>query len=546
MKKFWDKYHIPLIAAVNVLAIYIFCVIGWSIRYETNDDALLSDIANGAFGSSSQNLIYVNIVFSYFLKGLYTLMPGFNHLILFQIGLVIISVWILYMLLSEKCGIVTGLTAANICFIPFAGELFCEFQYVKTSSVIILAGLALTARSFSGKKSTATVGIVLTVLGCFIRFDSFIAMGALSAFYLIYVFLKLDNNQKKRRRLTMAAMFAVVFGFQAVHIRYYSFSPEWARFSDYNDARTEMSDYKENYLPVFARTVMESTGLSENDIQMVYSRNFFDNTFFTTEKIQQINDAVPPKPVGDIMAQYGHVMVQMFKNINEQFYKIAFICALAAVVLCPVRKWPFTFGTIGIYLCLLAYLMVVNRYMQRIEVMLVLGLAVNMVLTVTPSKGEKKCAGPAAIALLGILLIAGNFKVQDLYFRTLQDRYIPASYSDQVITQISKDKDNLYLFDPLQTDIFAGYDVFHPRQENFFSNICPTGSWYSNSIFTNDVLERFDIQSPLKDSVNRTDVFISNENIDIKLKYVQEHFDPDVYAVKVTDNGLCDYQFRLD
>ena len=73
----------------------------------------------------------------------------------------------------------------------------------------------------------------------------------------------------------MAAMFAVVFGFQAVHIRYYSFSPEWARFSDYNDARTEMSDYKENYLPVFARTVMESTGLSENDIQMVYSRNFF-------------------------------------------------------------------------------------------------------------------------------------------------------------------------------------------------------------------------------------------------------------------------------
>ena len=111
---------------------------------------------------------------------------------------------------------------------------------------------------------------------------------------------------------------------------------------------------------------------------------------------------------------------------------------------------------------------------------------------------------------------------------------------------MSNAKENIYLFDSSQTDYFAGYDILNPRPQGFFSNICPTGSWYSNSMYTNDVLDRFGMESPLIDSVNNPAAFISNERLDIKLKYVQEHYNENVYAVKVTDNGLCDYQFILD
>lgn len=50
----------------------------FGIRYQLNDDAIISNIAAGAYGKDSQYLVYVNILVGWVLKGLYFVYGGVN------------------------------------------------------------------------------------------------------------------------------------------------------------------------------------------------------------------------------------------------------------------------------------------------------------------------------------------------------------------------------------------------------------------------------------------------------------------------------------
>ncbi len=545
MKDFVKKYQHQLFALLNTIIIFAYAFMISGLYYETNDDATLSNISNGAFGANTQDLIYVNVCFSYFIKILHSVFPGINFVVILQLILVFISIWALIVLLEEKLGTLWGLRFSVILCIPFATELISKFQYVKTSTIIISAGLLLIATNLSKNNIKMALGFILTVSGCFVRFESFISSGALSAFPLLYYFFSLSKKEKKKAVLQMIALFTIVFSFELLNTAYYKYTPEWSDFTSYNDARTTLSDYKENYIPVYFDNVVAS-GFSENDVQMLYTRNYFDNTVFTTDVINKAAESVSKKPADHIVADFLHVAINLVQLLNEKFYRIGIIFSLLLFVFSNKKSKIYQFFTFGMFGLLLLYLMIVNRFMSRIETMLVIALICNIMILYQPAKLKKLSPNLIVVAVMTVIIVY-NMPVQVAYRKNKLSAYkTTATKYEAVVQQMSQSKENLYLFDPVQTDYFAGYDVFNPRPEGFFSNICPTGSWYSNSMFTNDVLEKYGLASPLIDSVNNSSVYISNEFIDIKLKYVQEHFNENVYAVKVSDNGLCDYQFKLD
>ncbi|MBR4036145.1 MAG: hypothetical protein IKJ05_05385 [Oscillospiraceae bacterium] len=434
---------------------------------------------------------------------------------------------------------------SNLLFFPFATELISKFQYVKTSTIIIIAGLMIIAVNLSKNNIKLWGGYILVIFGCRIRFESFIAAGALSAFTLLMYFFKLEEKQKIVAVKQMVILFILVFSLEGINSLYYTKNPQWAEYTAYNKARTNLTDYKENYIPLYFNDVI-NRGFSENDVHLIYSGNYFDNTFFDTETINIAADSIGKKPVKDIIADYLHIVINLFINVNEKFYKIGFILSIILLFTCKRESFIYRFGTMTMFALLLLYLMTVNRFMSRIEAMMVIAATVNVAMCYAPAEIKNiKMSTISGITVILIILL--SLPVQLQYRKGKHNSYVEAStkYED-IVQDMSAQKENLYLFDSVQTDYFAGYDVFTPRGVDFFSNICPTGSWYSNSIYTNRVLERFNIESPLIDSVNRSDIFISNEHIDLKLKYVQEHYNENVYAVKVTENGLCDYQFKMN
>lgn len=545
MKTFIQKYKLNIVSALTIMSLVAYSLIVSGLRYETNDDATLSNIANGAFGSNSQDLIYINIFLSCFIKLAHTAFPTINFVVFIQLALVFISLYFIVLVIEEKFGIVTGTAISIILFLPFSTELISKFQYVKTSTIIITAGLILIATNLSKTNIRMFIGYFLVIMGCQIRFESFISTGALCAFTLLYYFFNLSRKDKVKACVQMILMFTIVFSLEIAHNLYYTNTPEWKEFTLYNSARTQLSDYKENYIPLYFEQVMER-GFSENDVQMLYSRNFFDNSVFDIETINKASAAVGPKPIKNIIADYLHIVLNLSRLLGEKFYRIGFVFSVILFIASNRKSKVYQFCTFVMFSALLMYLMIVNRFMGRIEAMLIIALAVNILIVHTPAKVKNKSTDTAVILFM-IAVILFNLPVQVSYQKGKYISYTEESkrYENTVI-QMSSNKDNLYLFDPVQTDCFAGYDIFNPRPKDFFSNICPTGSWYSNSVYTNSVLEEFGLHSPLIDSVNKPNIYISNEFIDIKLKYVQEHFNKNVYCVKITDNGLCDYQFRMD
>ena len=64
-------------SAISLLY-FLSCILLGKLYYSTNDDTIMNMIAAGAYGESSQYLIYNNIIFGYILKVLYTIIPGIN------------------------------------------------------------------------------------------------------------------------------------------------------------------------------------------------------------------------------------------------------------------------------------------------------------------------------------------------------------------------------------------------------------------------------------------------------------------------------------
>ena len=321
MKDFVKKHQHQLLALLNTIVIFSYAFMISGLYYETNDDATLSNIANGAFGANTQDLIYINIWFSYAVKFLHKIMPSVNFIVVIQLILTFISIYAVINMILDKYGSVYGLVMSNILFIPFATELISKFQYVKTSTIIIVAGLLLIATNLSKFNNKIVGGFALVITGCAIRFESFFAAGALSAFTLLLYFFKLDKKGKITAIKQMFVLFALVFSLEMVNSVYYKTNADWTEYTVYNEARTNLSDYKENYIPLYFNDVV-ARGFTENDVQLIYCGNYFDNTFFDTDTIDKAAAAVGNKPVKNIIADYLHICINLFLNINEKFYTL--------------------------------------------------------------------------------------------------------------------------------------------------------------------------------------------------------------------------------
>ena len=133
--KLFVSVAIPLIACIMILSVY-------GIRYQTNDDATLSNIAAGAYGDTI-HMVYVNVLFSLILRPLYALKMA-NWYVIIQLVLVVISIAVIAYILMERLGTIQGGIMSVIMMIAFAEHIFYSFQYTECSSIMLQLGFCLS------------------------------------------------------------------------------------------------------------------------------------------------------------------------------------------------------------------------------------------------------------------------------------------------------------------------------------------------------------------------------------------------------------------
>ena len=390
-----------------------------------------------------------------------------------------------------------------------------------------------------GRKSKANIyGIALVLLGSMLRFDMFIAVGGISACLLLTKFISLEKEKKFQAVKIAAVMFAVVFGTKIIDRAVYKSDRGWAEYSAYNSARTSFSDFKRNFL-----TEENSlNNVTDTEFARLTSWDFYDPENFNAERLTEISHSIPG---------YG-IKGTVSACVKELYYvsQKPFVRALAAIIFLSVAfailnlKILTTFGTLiltGREVFLLCYL---NRLPSWVEVSISMALSVFL-LAATAYNDKKNILNGKVFVIVTILLFAVNCQYVMPNYGYLAagkgDMEALAQSEEKYMQAMSADKKHLYMLSTVKTNEINGYDVWHPREKDFFSNIATFGGWYNGSPQYKETLKNYGVENPMRDIVNREDIYVDYHNIENICNYISEKTGEIVVAAADGDNRFAPY-----
>lgn len=529
-----------LLAAAMPLLLMAAVLLVYGIRYTTNDDATLANIAAGAYGPDRIHLVYVNVLFGCLLRPLYLLAGGVNWYVVVQLVLAAACGVCLCRLALERLGAARGSCLFWMVALPFSVYLIYRFQYVKNSGLCLMTGLLLLADTLGRPNRRTVLGVFFVLMGCLLRWDNFYAIGGLSAAMLLGRFLRLRREEKFRAAATMAAMFAVVFSAKAADVLAYRLDDGWRAFTEYNAARTQFSDYKAQRLP--EENVFAAEGISDNDYEMLLRWDFYDGTVFPAQRIEALAGQIPGKTAGRVIRDTLKTCLGLLTNRSYRY--VFALLVLAGLVLLKWNRKALPFwGTMAMLGLLVLYLEARDRFPSYVEIPLLLAAILFGIDGI--AQGECRAApGPRSFAAALVLLAALTLPTLKAVYTSSVEYREWAGMEQGYFESMSQDKEHLYLLSTESINVAAGLDVWHPRPEGFFSNILAYGGWLSHAPHREQVLAAYGLSDPLTDAVDNERVYLSYHGIDTAAVYASEHLGTPVEAVECGPNAFAPYQLR--
>ncbi len=527
-------------------AVFFALVIGiWGVWYRTNDDAILSNIAFGAYGSDRVHLVYVNLLYGWLLRGLQCLNDSLNWFALSQVGPLYASTAVLTYYGIRHWGRLRGAVLAAAMMAAFGANVLFRIQYTQTAALALCAGLVVLLENL-GKKSRANLlGLALVLLGAMLRFDMFFAVGGLSAWVLLQRFIRLDKPEKKRALTVAAAMFCLVFGAKLVDRAAYLTDPEWASYLPYNAARTEFSDFKSNFLS--EENTLSDIGVTDAEYTQLLRWDFYDPENFTAQRLQKISDHIPGHDLmGALRAMGGYIRTLGGSPYNRGAAVMLLLCLGLAAASGQPGSVLCTLGVTAAELLLLCY---VNRLPEWVGMPLVLDAVIFAMASLANGNKQKRlverrCTLALAAAAAAMVVIA----VPTCHDLTASRQALQqlAQGEENYLTAMSADKEHLYLLSSEKTTEINGYLVWHPREKGFFSNIVTQGGWYNGTPQYLQTLKNYGMANPLRDAVDRSDVYVDYHGIDALCSYLREQTGKTVTAVPDGGNAFAPYHLKTE
>ncbi len=540
MTEFYNKHKnkIMMLTAMAIAVAAAFLTINtYGIRFQTNDDATLSNIAAGAYGSDTLHMVYVNVIFSALLRPLYAVYQT-NWYVIVQLVLVVISIAVIGYLLMKKLGIFSGIVINLALMTGFAMDVFYTFQYTECAFIVLTAGLLLITENLGQINKTTLAGIVLALVGSLIRWDVFYAVGGLSAPLLLYKFIPFEKKGKKKAVITMCLLFAATFGAKAVDIAAYKTDAGWDEFTQYNAVRTAYSDYKVYSLG--EENPFADKGITDVDYTMLNSWDFYDEERFTIDLLAGISSGSQEISVKDLLKETFEYIKDMMHGANYR-YVFLFVALLSVICLRPKKSAVAMVAMYAVYGLFMVYLVWRMRFTAWVELGLIWTVSVFALYYISENGIKPVLTGRFGCAVLAGILVLSLPVYKQLYID--YPNYVEwAQLEQHYFEAMSANKDNIYLLSTRSINVAAGLDVMHPRTDSFYSNIVAFGGWLSRAPHRDKALADYGLTRPLVDAVDRENVYLDYHNIDNVVRYVSQELGQPVYAVKTGTNDFAPYQ----
>lgn len=533
-------------ACVFNLTVLVLMLLILRPGYETNDDISISMIANGAWGVRDMHVICQNYLLGKLYNLFYTVGHGMipwyavlQYTFVFS-ALTTVTCVLFRRLQSEQAFLVNG-----ILLLYFGYECYIRMQYTKTAGIMLGAGAFLLFYEMEKEKirwKAVVWGILLAVTGSLYRFEETAVCCVLIAGIGLYFLLNLKQwgEQKRKRLLTMLGVFGLtgilMVGCELMDQRLYASDPDWDTFMQYNEYRSNLTDYS---IPAFADFEEEykEMGISKTAYKIFRTGlNFYDPDVYSLDTLKKMDELRPRNNLSRALAEnflkefpVGYVKITVFLG----FLLLAFLWLFW-------RKSEKQVWLVAAYEILAMglidfYLYYEGHYLEnRVEVGM--WFAISLVVIWCLDSAKMHLNRQLVLIALGCLLIANqsNWKSRwrGLSEQEVRDqKYLREGFEDIV----SVDPDGLYLA-KLGTITYTGYGMFSPVPEGTFENVVWYGGWEMGNPLWVDKMAEYHVTNPYRDLIDQEHVYIVDDKINLTLKYIKEYYQKDVEAELVKES----------
>ncbi|MCP1101257.1 hypothetical protein M2454_000351 [Aequitasia blattaphilus] len=551
------------------LNIFVFLIVLFfcAPKYEVSDDFIMENILSGAFGNSpNPHILFVNIIVGYGLLPLYKLFPGFSWYFLFLLVVGLVSLIAITYAIIQKVDNRMRWVLVTLIISFLIDDVYILPQFTKTSMVAIMSGSLLfidAVFSIDKKRGQEIVGAFLCVIGGLIRFSSIYVAGVFVLFLVCYecFCLSREDDSALKKAVFKRAIFhglilcGIIFCLEYLNIYCYQIDEEYKYYYEYSQARSRVVDYEDLGYEEYEEELKE-LGISYDDYMCMKTWNFADPTYFSLEKMQKVGDIIVKHQKSKTLS-----LMQIYELMQERkiaaypLFLSCIVLGIFMIIFCTRQRWMlFCVYLIGGFLYLLLYWR--NRVIYRVEFCIFVGILLSLVYIFRIEEDKSKISKKIVWIFIGVLLfrklpllIPDNtyinvpseerrYFVERVFFKSWEydgrkyrrviNKNIP---EDSLYNEMLDNKNNFYFLDFSTTIQTLYYDnsPFHSLPKGYYKNFSYFAGITINHPDVNDLLISNDIYNPMKSLIDEN-VFLVDENVELKVEFIKEHYNIDVEA----------------
>ncbi|MCR5576940.1 MAG: hypothetical protein K6F56_08030 [Oscillospiraceae bacterium] len=539
-----------LLNALFVLATVLLVRVG----YESNDDLTLAAFVDGQMAAPTAFIPYLNIVIGALLKGIYQILgQGAPWHTLGQYTLLFVSFTAMTAVLNGRLGILRGSLVSLVLLLFFAVDALTVINYTKTAAVCTVCGMLLTVQAAEdgGRRGALICGAALCLFGFLLRdMEALPCLAIMAALCLRRAWGLLfgkDGAEKGKRLVRFCLPFVGILllcaAFWGVNKAAWSREP-WADYARFDAVRVAYSDYGR---PAYEEMpeAYEALGLSEADVKLLEEGNYFDPEVFSGETMQAISEArdarFPARSWGECLGEFlDRCLPGFFIN-----YGIYGLLLLLALWLCGGKHEFRDFLALGfaalVFLVCYLYLIRRGRYLvDRVDMGLFFAAAAVCAYLLDRERlGRERLLS----VLLALLALGTSFFLTRPAFRSADAEDFSGERA--AVETLLADTEHVYLA-KLDTVSDRIYTPFETAGKGYWDRIVLLGGFDCNHPTILDNLRLYGVENPYRDCIGNERVYLIEDDVELTLRYLREHYDPTAEAEPVeplsTQTGLRIYR----
>jgi hypothetical protein len=304
----------------NILPFLInlfFVTLAYSIfivQFQTLDDVGMM-LANSGIVLTKQpteDIFYLHIFLSTFLKELYLVFPTINWYAILFCSVLFLSYWQLGRILFKNYPKFITLILYISFFLICALKNFIYLQFTIVAVILAITGFVTIISELKSQKiSSYVITFACILLSSFIRFHSLLLVCLLVSPFLLFTLMQVKSNKTRLIQvfflfISLGITYLCTYYHESQYNYYIKFLKGFGQFNDYNKFKDATSDVQEK--------VLKTVNWSQNDIKLMHSWFCMDSKTYSIEKQQTALS---------IIADSGHLNVK--QKASESIYYFVYI-----------------------------------------------------------------------------------------------------------------------------------------------------------------------------------------------------------------------------